>query len=439
MLSERQQKQRLYAIFAGGDTKPELQNADDFGEPWRSVLIKLTWFYAANAHNIGRTNGGIDWRTHYHDEILDCLAPASRVLRTHPHDVVAMLAEAGRQRRSFESLAQIEPYLPPITWLWEKWIPKGFMTLVGATPKTGKSWFALDLARIVINGGEWPDGQTAGGGGSVVWVEAEAVAQITSERARSLGVNTKHFWPLLPPRGDILDLAGGSARDDLIELVQHVKPQLVVIDSLSGITTKGENNIEDIRRLMAFLVGLAEDHGTGLMLIHHIKKLDRAQLALPGLSLYDFRGSGHITAAARSIIGLSLQSQANGPITKTGPRRLEVVAATLCETPDPLGMDITQLGDNSMAIVYGEAPATKGATQGDECARWLVDVLQANGPMRARDVIELAQAEGYERSMVYSARAKLLAANVLINTMGSNHPKNEWKLADDAEADDDEA
>jgi hypothetical protein len=434
MLSDRQQRKLIYAIFAGGDTEPERQNLADFADPWRAVLAKLTWFYASTP-DIGATKGGIDWRTHYHDEILDCLAPAARHFKAHPQDVVSILADAGKQKAVFRTMAQIGPTLPPITWLWEGWIPRGLLTLLGATPKVGKSWLALDLCRTVINGGVWPDGQPVGHKGSVVWVEAEAVAQITRDRAQMVGIDLTRFWPMVPPVGDILDMSTPAIRDDLIELVQHVKPSLIVIDSLSGISSKGENNIEDIRKMLAFLVGLAAECDAGLVLIHHIKKLERAQLSLPGLSIYDFRGSGHITAVARSILGLSVQSPSNGVIVTRGPRRLEVVAATLCQTPEPLGMTIENQ-DDSVRIVYGEAPDTSNPTTGDDCGTWLVELLEANGPMKPKAIIELADAEGYERAMVYRVRRKL--QGTIIDTLATKHPKNEWKLADDALMDDSE-
>jgi hypothetical protein len=437
MLSDRQQRQRIYAVFAGGDTDPERHNPEDYSEPWRTVLGKLTWFYQAHMDHVGKVRrDGTDWRTYYHDDIVDCLAPAARFFRTHPYDVISILADAGKVRKQWQNMAQIAPTLPPITWLWEGWIPRGLLTLLGATPKTGKSWLALDLARMVINGGTWPDGQAVGHKGQVVWVEAEAVAQITRDRAQMVGIDLNRFWPIVPPVGDIIDLSMASTRDDLIELVQHVKPSLIVIDSLSGVLSKGENNIEDVRRMLAFLVGLAAEYDAGLVLIHHIKKLDRAQLALPGISLYDFRGSGHITAVARSIIGLSVQSPANGPIVTRGPRRMEVVAATLCETPEPLGMTIEST-DDQLRIVYGEAPEVgKAKSLSSQCRTWLLDLLAANGPMKPKDIVELAEAEGFERSMVMAARASLEADGRLRRTKGANNPRSEWALADDAAADD---
>ena len=439
MLSERQQKQRIYAIYAGGDTRPDKQDPDEFIEPWRSVLAKLQLIYAAMSPQWKRMEKqGGDWRAEYHEELLDCLAPAARILRTHPHDVVSILAEAGRQRRQFQSGEEIVPNLRPTTWLWETWIPREYMTLLGAAPKTGKSWLALDLARLVIDGGTWPDGQRTVGGGTVVWVEAENVLNMTLTRAKRMGVNLRRFWPLEPRKGDIMDLTGGASRDDLIELVQQVQPDLIIIDSLSGITSKGENAVEDVRRLLAFLVEMAEEFSAGLVLIHHLKKLDRMQLALPGLGLADFRGSSHITAAARSILGLSVQTPAGSAIVKNGPRRLEVVAASLCQAPEPLGMTIEDQPGGGLTLVYGEAPAASTATTSEECSRWMMELLQANGPMRPKDMVDLADAEGYERSMVFRTAQKLRSAGIIQNTMADRHPKNEWKLTDEAEVDEDD-
>ena len=434
MLSERQQRSAIYAIFAGGDTKPDRHDPTHYAEPWRTILFRLTRLY--DTFETGQTLDG-SWRFDNHEAFIDCLKPAARLLRCQPDDVVRLLSEAGKERRPIQNMQQLSASLPSVTWLWQDWIPNGLLTLLGATPGTGKSWLALELSRMVIHGGAWPDGQPSPGGGHVVWVEAEAVAQITCDRCLSMGIDMTRFWPIVPPPGDIIDFSAAPSRDDLIELAQHVKPRLIVIDSLSGISSKGENNIEDIRRILAFLVGLAAEHDAGLVLIHHLKKVDRSQLSLPGLFLHDFRGSGHITAVARSIIGLSIQTPPGGAVRRTGPRLMEIVKATLVEEPAKLGMTIQSEGD-AMRLLFGAAPTADDTTTGDECANWLMELLEANGPMKPREIIELAEAEGFERAMVYRARRKLAA--MITNTLGHKNPKNEWKAADpdDIGSDDDD-
>ncbi len=432
MLSERQQRDRIYALFTSGDTDPNTHNPSDYTEIWRLTLQRLTDLYDRfQADDLADKN----WRFDNHEEFLECLKPAARQLHCSVHDVVNLLASASKNRRRSEHMEAISPNLPPTTWLWPNWIPNGLLTILGATPGTGKSWLALELSRVVIHGGAWPDGQPYRGGGNVVWVEAEGVPQITRDRCRAMGIDMSHLWPIIPTPGDIIDFSTPAGRDDLIETVQAVKPRLIVIDSLSGISSKGENNIEDIRRILAFLVGLASEYNAGLVLVHHLKKVDRSQLSLPGLHMHDFRGSGHIIAVARSVIGLSIQSPAGGAIKRSGPRLMEIVKATLVEEPPKLGMNIQSDGAG-IRIVFGEPPAGETTTTGDECANWLLELLEANGPMKPRDIIDLADAEGYERAMVYRARQKL--AGLVVDTLGRKHPKNEWKAADpDDEPDND--
>ena len=59
---------------------------------------------------------------------------------------------------AFASLDQLSAGIPPVSWLWPGWIPRGMITLLCAAPGAGKSYLALDLARRLIAGLPWPDG-----------------------------------------------------------------------------------------------------------------------------------------------------------------------------------------------------------------------------------------------------------------------------------------
>ena len=66
------------------------------------------------------------------------------------------IEEAGEPLH-FPSLAEIAETLPPVRWLWHGWIPRGMVSLLGV-PGHRKSYFVLDLARTIIEGGPWPTG-----------------------------------------------------------------------------------------------------------------------------------------------------------------------------------------------------------------------------------------------------------------------------------------
>jgi hypothetical protein len=63
------------------------------------------------------------------------------------------------------------------------------------------------------------------------------------------------YLPPFPhaPRGHRLDFSLPHHRDRLVEMVADIAPQLLIIDSLSSISSKGENSIEDVRTVLGFL------------------------------------------------------------------------------------------------------------------------------------------------------------------------------------------
>jgi predicted ATP-dependent serine protease len=109
----------------------------------------------------------------------------------------------------------------------------------------------------VIHGGQWPDGTPMDRIGNVVYVEAEAIPQVTNERAQALGINRHKLWLMMAENGELLDLTQPRWQDHLLDLATTVQPQLIVIDSLSSISSSGQNSVEDTNRLLMYLVALA--------------------------------------------------------------------------------------------------------------------------------------------------------------------------------------
>ena len=99
----------------------------------------------------------------------------------------------------FPSLEELAEELEPIQWLWEDWIPLGMIAMLGAVPGGGKSLVALDLARRIFTGEGFPDGADIPcPGAPVVYVDAEAVPQLTNERAERWGMDRSKLFLMLP-------------------------------------------------------------------------------------------------------------------------------------------------------------------------------------------------------------------------------------------------
>jgi hypothetical protein len=392
------------------------------------------------------------WRTIFERVApVEDLALAERVLwhateglqnrNTLVEAVLAQLAEARPRRRSLQDLGED---LCPIEWLWPDWIPRGMLSLLGAAPGAGKSLVALDLARRIIHGLDSPCGRARFERGRVIYVDAEAVPQIQNERAMGWDMDRSRLYPMLAREAySMIDFGLDAHQDELVAMCYDLQPELVVVDSLSSVSMVGENNVEDVRALLTFLSSVAQEFGTSLLLIHHLRKRgSEASLGPPPLvSPDDFRGSGHIITMARSVLGLSVVQ--DGPeLDRNGPRRLEVVKTNLCRYPRPLGLRFEpsspaplpggeggREGNGEIPrLVYGDAPRPyREPSQQELCQEWLIALMQETGePMRSSEVYAAGEEAGFSQGVVYRARKAL--AGRIVDTEPWRSPKNRWRL-----------
>jgi len=354
-----------------------------------------------------------------------------RSLKDHPDQasiIRAIFAAVPGTKLDFPSLQEIAASLPDVTWLWPDWIPRGMITLLGAAPGTGKSYLALDLARRIIAEDKFPDGAPVPQpGANVIYVDAEDAPQIINQRAELWHMDTSRLFLMQPHDRLFIDFSQVIDRDYLIEMAHRLTPALIVVDSLSTISSKGENNVEDVREVLGFLNRLALDAQCGLLLVHHLRKRGVVPL-VDALSLDDFRGSSHIIAIARSVLGLSIIQTGPQP-ERDGPRRLEVVKTNLARYPEPIGVEFLSQQPTGVVLRYGEPPQQyHQPTRADECVEWLLRTLKEAGqPMKPAEVVELGEQAGFSRSIVYQARRML--GDSIRNIKGERDPHNLWALA----------
>lgn len=418
MLTERSQRRAIFQRFLTAEKEATLDPAK-FSEPWRTIYLLAERdepVYGASAAYHYAVTAVADDDDHAAD--LRRQIDASSV---PPH---------------FPTLAEMAKNLKPVSWLWEGWIPRGMLSLVGAYQGAGKSYFVMDLARSIIAGAEWPDGTSVGRSAPVIYVEAEGIPTVTNERAQRLGIDRERLYMLVADNGQILDLTQRTWQDQLIDMVTMLQPELIIIDSLSTISTNGQNSVEDTTRLLMFLTGLAAYGNCGMLVIHHLRKPSSGQLSLPGVNIHDFRGSSHITAMARTVIGLSVLQTNGSQFSLNGPRRIELAKTNLGPYPEPLGVRLVEDGPDHVHFEYGDAPAAESdKTMVDRCAAWILEMLEGED-MKPSELIEMADEEGFGRRMVYRARKKL--GDQVHNTHGKHSPHNKWTLSPEENTDSDD-
>jgi hypothetical protein len=406
MLTKRLQAQAIANRLAG---LPDDTPLHHFTEPWRTC-----WQVLQNAQP-GQEQ----------DALL-------QVLESHPQkDVIlgAIFAAQPGSKLTFASLAELSERLKPIEWVWQDWLPRGMLTVLGAAPGVGKSFLSVDLAWRVITRQDFPNGcplQARTPQPSVIYVDAEAVPQIINKRAEGYGIDRDRLYLMLPDPGEIIDLDTEKYRERLIEMVATLHPELVIIDSLASVHSHGQNNVEDVRSLLHFLTTLAQSFEIGLLLLHHIRKPGVGQdMQGYSLTMSDLSGSGHIIAMARVVWGLHVVQTGPQP-DKNGPRHLKMLKTNLGAYAEPLGFTFASRGDTAVLEWLDTPPdAYRPPTRLDECKDWLLTQVQG-GPVKPKDIVRAGEAAGFSRDLIYRARREL--EGQIVNTEGKNSPWNHWKL-----------
>jgi hypothetical protein len=331
-----------------------------------------------------------------------------------------------------QSLNELGPSLPRIEWVWKGYIPRSLLTILGASQGSGKSFVGLDLSHRIIHNLGFPDGSPVmHPGANIIYVDAESVPQIMRERANYYQTDQSKLFLLLADPGEMVDLGQKKYQDRLIEMVAYLKPELIIIDSLSSVHTKGQNNVEDLRALVGYLIRLTSWANCGVLLIHHIRKPSMGNRMMNvDFGMEDLSGSGYITQQARVVMSLRVV-QTGAEFDPNGARELKVIKSNLGAYPKPLGFIFESVFPEGARLKWdANAPKQyREPTEADECGEWLEDELKENPEgLRPKEIKKRAKDMGFSPSMIDRMRRKL--ANHIVNTRGRQAPDNAWKWSD---------
>jgi hypothetical protein len=159
-------------------------------------------------------------------------------------------------------------------------------------PKTGKSFFALELAVAVASGtpgaGRWPVATP----GPVLLLAAEDPVAVVVQRLAALAASRGRALAALPLAliaEPVVRLPEGLAR--LAATVAHLRPQLLVLDPLIRLHRADENSAPEMAAILDGLRTLARDTACAVLLVHHARKAPAG--SSPGQGL---RGSSDLHA-----------------------------------------------------------------------------------------------------------------------------------------------
>lgn len=164
-----------------------------------------------------------------------------------------------------------------VEWIIPNLIAKKSIGFCVGLPESAKTWLMMDLAISVASGMEWI---------SLFLTEKHRTLFIEQERFR--GETQRRFKALLSAKGlsgsDVSNLTvkcDSHIKIDLEQsynafdrLLEKLKPELVIIDSLATIHTKEENNRMEIQSVMEKFKTLREKHGCSFLFISHPSKFE---------------------------------------------------------------------------------------------------------------------------------------------------------------------
>jgi hypothetical protein len=188
--------------------------------------------------------------------------------------------------------AQLADPTAPLRWLLTDLFLVGAAGILGGAPKTGKSFFALELAVAVASATAVAGRFAVATPGPVLLCAAEDPPAVVVQRLAALAAARDQPLATLPVAVIVepgVRLPDGLAR--LAATVAQVAPRLLILDPLIRLHRADENSAADMALVLDGLRGLARATDCAILLVHHTRKAPAGGVAGHGL-----RGSSDLHA-----------------------------------------------------------------------------------------------------------------------------------------------
>lgn len=230
-----------------------------------------------------------------------------------------------------------------ITWVWEGWIPKGYLTIWAGESGAGKTTVLTDIVARETTGNPWPGDSEHRKPGRVLWLGSEdGMAELTVPRLNACGANLKNVQEIIPNKnGDSFSL-----QDDLRGLENSLKLAksedrpytIMVIDPITSYLQgkKGRqvdmNQSGDLRPILEPVFRLANEYHLAVVCVTHFSKDTSRKM------FHRVLGSGAFVQTCRSLVAIvsmeneddkyskaMIQIKNNLPESPTGAWRFQTV------------------------------------------------------------------------------------------------------------------
>lgn len=153
-------------------------------------------------------------------------------------------------------------------FLIEKLLPSKLNVMSGQ-PGAGKSWIMLEIAKSVATGQKLFE-KYESVQGSVLIIDGESGEQELKKRMKQMGFESS--WPVFIISEQGIKIDNPETLKFIQSKAKELKIKLIILDPLSAMHTKTENNAEDMQIVMESMASLTNQGITVLFLHHHRKE-----------------------------------------------------------------------------------------------------------------------------------------------------------------------
>jgi RecA-family ATPase len=172
-------------------------------------------------------------------------------------------------------------------------IPARAITFIVGAPGEAKSWLAYSLAIAVMHGTPWLGCDNTTSPGPALFLNYDNPTPELGRRMLRLGLDPTD--PAFFHSVEVNPLQLPEAHEDLLAIVDNLKPVITVVDSFRQAHVSNENDSGEMAIVMRAMKALTS-RGSAVVIVHHASKSLEAQGAAKA------RGAGEIIASADAAI-----------------------------------------------------------------------------------------------------------------------------------------
>jgi hypothetical protein len=200
----------------------------------------------------------------------------------------------------------------PTKWLIEDLWTEESCGFIGGEPKTGKTWIGFDMAVSIVSNSPTLGHFKVHTPGPVLYVAEEGNEEQLRTRlhkittAKSIQADALDDFHLAIQKNVMVDIKEWQTA--IFDFCAKVKPRAVFFDPLVRIHSSGENQAEDMRKVLQFLRSIQVNFHCSVIVIHHQRKPSNDDTSRSGQKL---RGTGDLYAWLDSAIYLKKKQGEN--------------------------------------------------------------------------------------------------------------------------------